>query len=274
MPSFRVLGFALCVLSFFLTGCASTRVGQEGEARQASGIETHDANDPFEGFNRAMYAFNDTVDRYALKPVAQGYRAVTPAPVRRGVANFFSNLREPIVMLNNALQGKFGQAASDLGRFLTNSTVGVLGLFDVAQHFGMERHVEDFGQTLGAWGVSEGPYLVLPFFGPSTLRDGVGLYADYWAYPPSYLADEEAKWALYVLEVVDYRSRLLEAGDILQQAAGEDPYIFVREAFRQRRRGLVYDGAPPDPPVDPSIFEDDVPAPKTPKPATPPADAR
>lgn len=264
MHPFRSL--ALWAVLLLLTGCATTRVTDEGVERQPTAAETEadDANDPFEGFNRAMYTFNDKFDRYLLKPVAKGYRAVTPAPVRTGVSNFFSNLREPMVMLNNALQGKFTDAASDLGRFVTNSTVGVLGVFDVAKHIGLERHNEDFGQTLGTWGVKEGPYLVLPLFGPSNLRDGVGIVVDQYSYPPMYMGEQSTAWKLYATGTVDTRSRLLDAGDILEQAAGEDPYIFVREAYRQRRRSLVSDGTAAAPPPDPSIFEDDPPpAPKS-----------
>jgi phospholipid-binding lipoprotein MlaA len=264
MPVRRVIGLAaLWAACTLLAGCATTRGAGEASERPPSASEAHESNDPLEGFNRAMYAFNDKFDRYLLKPVATGYRAITPSSVRRGVSNFFSNLREPIVMLNDALQGKLRDAASDLGRFLTNSTLGIFGLFDVAQHFGMERHNEDFGQTLGAWGMGEGPYLVLPFLGPSTLRDGTGLYADQQTYPPAHMEEQSTAWKLYAVEGIDTRARLLEAGDILEQAAGEDPYVFVREAYRQRRRSLVSDGAAAPAP-DPSIFEDDPPGPGAP----------
>jgi phospholipid-binding lipoprotein MlaA len=210
-----------------------------------------------------MYVFNDKLDRYLLKPVAQGYRAALPQPVRTGVSNFFSNLREPVVMVNDALQGKFKNAASDFGRFLTNTTLGVFGLFDVASHFGLDRHYEDLGQTLGVWGVGEGPYLVLPLFGPSNFRDGVGLYGDLQLYPPHRMEEQSTAWKLYAVDVIDTRARLLDAGDILEQAAGQDPYVFVREAYRQRRRSLIQDGGTGAPaPLDPSIFEDDRPASK------------
>jgi phospholipid-binding lipoprotein MlaA len=260
--------FVALLVAALLAGCATARAPGDASS-PADGVEG--ANDPFESFNRAMYGFNDTLDRYVLKPVAKGYRAALPGPVRKGVSNFFSNLREPIVFVNNALQGKLKNAASDLGRFLTNSTIGVFGLFDVATEFGLERHNEDLGQTLGVWGVKEGPYLVLPFFGPSTIRDGVSLYGDYQLYPPRYVEDDEAMWALYITEVIDTRARLLDAGDILDQAAGDDPYLFVREAYRQRRRSLIGDGAAPAPsPLDPSIFDDDRPAPKKSDDSTPP----
>jgi phospholipid-binding lipoprotein MlaA len=230
--------------------------------------QTVGSGDPFEGFNRVMYSFNDKLDRYVLKPVAKGYRAVTPDVVRRGITNFFSNLHEPIIIVNDALQGKFRQAASDTGRFLSNSTVGLVGLFDVATSFGLPKHDEDFGQTLGVWGVGEGAYLVLPFFGPSSIRDGVGLVADYETYPPSYL-HSGPRDKLGLVEVVNKRARLLDASDILEQAGGEDPYVFLREFYRQQRRNAIYDGNPPQTQSDKSLlFEDDTPAPPA-KPAEP-----
>jgi phospholipid-binding lipoprotein MlaA len=255
-------------MSLMLTACATT--GQRGgdAGTSPAGKQAADSNDPLEPFNRAMYTFNDTLDRYVLKPVAKGYRAVLPSPVRKGVSNFFSNLREPVVMVNSALQGKFSQAASDLSRFMVNTTFGVFGLFDVATAIGIERHNEDFGQTLGTWGLGEGPYLVLPILGPSNFRDAPGLYVDNELYPPSHLDSSHTRLNLYVTEAIDTRARLLDAGDILDQAAGEDPYVFVREAYRQRRRSLIGDGANAAPaPLDPSIFEEDE---STPKPESAP----
>lgn len=253
-----------------LAGCATTGGRPQGGAGEpAAGEQPAGNDDPLEPFNRAMYTFNDKLDRYFLKPVAKGYRAVVPSPARTGVSNFFNNLREPIVFINDTLQGKFKHAAGDLGRFVTNTTIGIFGLFDVATHFGLEQHNEDFGQTLGVWGVKEGPYLVLPFFGPSNFRDGVGLYADYQAYPPSHMEEQSTASKLYLLQTISTRAQLLEAGDILEQAAGQDPYVFVREAYRQRRRSLIRDGASAEPaPLDPSIFEEEEPAPEAAKPAT------
>lgn len=261
-PLRRLLLVLVTMLS--LGGCATTRGPGADAAAPADPVD--EARDPFEGFNRAMYSFNEKFDTYLLKPVAKGYRAVVPTPARQGVSNFFSNLREPMVMLNDALQGKFKYAASDLGRFLTNSTLGVLGIFDVASRMGLEKRNEDFGQTLAVWGVGEGPYLVLPFLGPSGVRDGVGWVGDYYAYPPTHMEETSTSWKLFALDTVDTRTRYLDAGDILYEAAGDDPYVFVREAYRQRRRHLIYDGAPPAT-VDPSIFEEDPPA----KPEAPPA---
>ena len=259
-----MLAVPLAVLLLGLGGCATTRnLGDEPTAPSADASDFEETYDPFERFNRAMYTFNTNLDDYVLKPVAKGYRAVVPTPARQGVSNFFSNLREPMVMLNDALQGKFKHAASDLGRFLTNSTLGVFGVFDVASRMGLEKRTEDFGQTLAVWGFAEGPYLVLPFLGPSGVRDGFGWVGDYYAYPPTYMEEISTTWKLYAVDTVDTRTRYLDAGDILYEAAGDDPYIFVREAYRQRRRNQIYDGAPPTT-VDPSIFEDDPPAPKTP----------
>ena len=235
----------------------------DGPATQAdaSTEERNSAKDPFEGFNRAMYTFNDKMDRYLLKPLAKGYRAITPKPVSRGISNFFSNLRDPGIMLNNLLQGKPKQAGSDLGRFLVNTTLGIAGLFDVATKMGLDKHNEDFGQTLAQWGVGDGPYLVLPFLGPSNLRDGAALSVDWETYPPNRMEEQSTRSKLLLVEVVDRRAQLLDAGDILEQAAGRDPYIFVREAFRQRRLSQIHDGNPPQAPP-PDLFEDDEPAPK------------
>jgi len=268
------------LLIFFLSACGTVQNRPDVDATQAgdpaqtnstakdldkgAANKTDNAHDPLEGFNRAMYTFNDKLDVYLLKPVAKGYRAVAPVPVRKSISNFFSNLHDPLVMLNNFLQGKPGQAASDLGRFLTNSTVGIFGLFDVATKIGLPKHDEDFGQTLAVWGVGDGPYLVLPFFGPSNLRDGPSLIVDWETYPPNHMEEHSTSDKLYVVEVVDRRAQLLDASDILEQAAGQDPYVFVREAYRQRRRNQVYDGNPPQEAPDPSLFEEDTPAPKAP----------
>ncbi|MEK7787875.1 MAG: VacJ family lipoprotein, partial [Chloroflexota bacterium] len=163
----------LCLLALSACGTVPNRPAEDGAPSNgnaqtgAANGEQDSSRDPLEGFNRAMYTFNDKFDRYLLKPVAKGYRAITPKPVSKSISNFFRNLHDPGIMLNNLLQGKPGQAASDLGRFLVNSTVGIAGLFDVATKWGLQKHNEDFGQTLAVWGVGDGPYLVLPFFGPS-----------------------------------------------------------------------------------------------------------
>ncbi len=214
-----------------------------------------DPEDPFESFNRSMYSFNETIDEYALKPVAQGYTKITPVPVRKGVGNFFSNLDDVVVIFNDLLQLKIGQFFSDIGRVVVNSTVGIYGLIDWASDMGLEKHDEDFGQTLGYWGLSSGPYLVLPFFGPSSVRDTGGLLTDRLTVNP--ISNEvhegtpfpdrpnDVNLGLTLIDAVDTRARLLGAGRVLGIAA-LDPYIFVRDAYLQRRENLVYDGNPPD----------------------------
>lgn len=222
-----------------LGGCATT--------------STSEVNDPLEGYNRIMYSFNDTLDKVIIKPAAIGYDAVTPDPIQKGVSNFFSNLNEITVIINDLLQLKFGQAFHDTGRFVLNSTVGIAGLFDVAGYAGYEKHNEDFGQTLGVWGVDTGPYFVMPFFGPRTVRDTVGLVADIYTDPVTYVDDTGARNALVALQVIDHRANLLGTEEVLNEAT-DDEYIFVRDAYLQRRQNLVYDGNPPEEDFD--VFTD------------------
>ena len=205
---------------------------------------TGNPRDPLEPLNRAVYTFNDGFDALLVKPFAELYRAVVPEFARTGVSNFFSNINDVIVFANNMLQGKFTQAASDMGRIIVNSTAGVLGLFDLATGLGMEKHNEDFGQTLGYWGIGDGPYLVLPFLGPSNFRDAVGWVGDVYTWPITYIDDDSTRYILAGVRFVTLRADLLEASRILETAA-LDPYEFVRDAYLQRRRNLVYDGNPP-----------------------------
>lgn len=200
--------------------------------------------DPFEGFNRSIYSFNEGVDRTVLKPLATGYRDTLPRPVRTSISNFFKNLAYPTVVINDVLQGKFLQALSDAGRFITNSTLGVLGLFDVATRLDMPAHKEDFGQTFGVWGIADGPYLVLPLIGPSNPRDAIGLLFDSQTDLLNYYQDDAPRIALQVLEIVDDRADLLSAGRIFDEAA-LDPYSFRREAYLQRRLNQIHDGNAP-----------------------------
>lgn len=208
-------------------------------------------DDPLEGYNRAMFGFNDGVDKAIVKPVASGYKKVVPAFARTGVSNFFSNLGDVWIGINNVLQGKLGEGASDFGRFAINTTVGVLGLFDVASDAGLEKHNEDFGQTLGRWGVGSGVYVVLPFLGPSSVRDGFGLLAVDWQGDPVwYVGNVPTRNELYALRLVDTRASLLDASRLMEEAA-LDRYAYLRGAYLQRRRNLVYDGNPPrEPDVD------------------------
>jgi len=203
-----------------------------------------DRRDPLEPFNRGVYQFNDSVDKAVIKPVAQGYTEVLPQPVRTGIANFFSNLDDVLVLLNDLLQFKLTQAVSDLNRIVWNTTLGIGGLFDVSSKLGLEKHNEDFGQTLGYWGVGDGPYLVLPILGPSNLRDTAGRVVDWQFDLVTNYHDVPVRNSATVVRLEDTRSRLLQTDKILDEAA-IDPYVFVRDAYLQRRRSLVYDGNPP-----------------------------
>lgn len=205
--------------------------------------------DPIEGFNRAMFGFNEAVDKVAIKPVAQGYDAVMPSPVRTGVTNFFGNIADLFIGVNNLLQGKPGEAVNDWGRVLVNSTVGILGLIDVASGMGMEKHEEDFGQTFGRWGVSDGAYVVLPFFGPRTVRDTVGLIVDVQVDPVGNIEHVPTRNTLLALRIVDTRADLLPADKVIEEAA-LDKYAYVRDGYLQRRRSLIHDGNPPREPLE------------------------
>lgn len=217
-----------------MVGCAGT--DQVTNSSTASSAPVVSPDDPYEGFNRPMYNFNMGVDKYLMKPVADGYKFITPDFMETGVTNFFSNLKGLNVVLNDMLQGKFGQSVSDLGRFTTNSTIGVLGLFDVATNLGMPQNHEDFGQTLAVWGVDQGPYLVIPFLGPTTVRDGGGGIIDRAANPSTYLLPGAG-----VLEGISERANAEGALNFIDEAA-LDPYVFTRESFLQYRKNLATDG--------------------------------
>lgn len=206
----------------------------------ATGPNAH-PDDPLEPLNRGIYAFNDTFDRALLKPVSQAYKAVTPDPIDKGVTNFFNNVGDVGVMVNNTLQFKFKRAVSDLSRIMVNSTFGLLGVIDVASMWGLEKHDEDFGQTLGYWGLDSGPYLVLPFFGPSSVRDGVGRVADWYIDPVTDVHPERDRWVLVILRAIDTRADLLSASGMLDEIA-IDPYETLRDSYLQRRKYQVADG--------------------------------
>ena len=229
----RIPAVMLCLLAILLTGCAH-RAPYE------------DASDPLEPVNRAVYRFNDTLDRNILKPVAQGYQRVVPAPVRTSVRNFFANLGEPLTIINDLLQGKPRVMVSDIMRFTFNSTFGIAGLFDIASGWELPRHREDFGQTLATWGVGGGWYIVLPFLGPSNVRDTLTLPFNWQFDPVLYVRPVAPRYSATALRVVNLRAELLSAGEVLDTAA-LDPYVSVREAYRQVRWNLVYDGDPPEP---------------------------
>ena len=200
--------------------------------------------DPIEGFNRAMFAFNEGLDTLLIKPVAQGYDAALPMPVKTGVTNFFGNIADLFIGVNNLLQGKPDQAVSDLGRVLVNSTIGILGLFDVATEAGLEKHEEDFGQTFGRWGAGDGAYVVIPVFGPRTVRDTAGLVLDMAVDPVGNVDYVATRNALTALRLIDARADLLPADKVIAEAA-LDKYSYVRDGYLQRRRNLIHDGNPP-----------------------------
>ncbi len=230
MGRLLTLGMGL-LLSMVLAGCATG--------------PNVDRRDPLEPLNRGVYGFNSAVDTAVLKPVASTYRDVTPVRVRQGVGNFFGNLQDAWSFVNNVLQFK-GQAAIDsLHRVAVNTFLGWGGVFDVASEMDIEKHTKDFGHTLGYWGFGSGPYLVLPLFGSSTLRDAVALPVDWKGDLVGNVSHIPTRNTAAVLRLVDERSDLLKAGTMLEEAA-LDPYTFVREAFLQRRRSVIFDGNPPE----------------------------
>ncbi|MGB5833176.1 MAG: VacJ family lipoprotein [Thiohalocapsa sp.] len=224
--------FGLLAVFAFVAGCSSVPK------------EYRDPRDPWQGYNRAMFKFNTDFDNAFIKPTAKGYQYITPEPVDRGVTNFFNNIADLTSVVNNALQFKLSRAGSDVGRVVVNTTVGIVGFFDVASNMGLPSYKEDFGQTLGYWGFGAGPYFVMPIIGPSSLRDTVGFAGDIVIDPFFSISKDEIYWGFVVLRVIDRRADLLVAGDILDSAA-IDPYAFVRDAYLQRRRSQVYDGNPP-----------------------------
>ena len=220
----------LMLMLFSLAGCAT-----KGEG---------DPRDPFEGWNRGVYKFNDKFDDYLARPVAETYEDWVPREVRDRVRNFFGNLADPFIGINNMLQGKLSEGFDDWTRFILNTTVGLVGIHDVATDFGLEKHNEDFGQTFGRWGAGTGPYLVLPIFGSSNLRDGVGLAADMVTDPLGEVRPIDLRNSAIATRAVQTRADLLGASRVLAEAA-LDRYVFQRDAYLQRRRSLVYDGRPP-----------------------------
>jgi phospholipid-binding lipoprotein MlaA len=229
----RAIGVVALVVLAFLAGCATVppNAGQ-------------DPRDPLESLNRQVFAFNEGLDKVVLKPLAQLYDAVLPVPVQECFSNAFSNLREPSNALNNLLQGKGSEAVSDVCRFAVNTTVGLLGCFDVATRMGLEKHREDFGQTLGVWGVGNGPFLVLPVLGPSTIRDTAGIGVETVLDVNFWVSNVSVRNSIIGVRTVSFRHELLKADDLISEAA-LDKYTFVRDGYLQRRRNLVFDGNPP-----------------------------
>ena len=230
------------VIAVGLAGCASVPP------------EYRDPNDPWQPYNRAMFKFNTDFDNAFVKPTAQAYQKITPEPVNRSVSNFFGNVADLTSAVNNLLQFKLSRAGSDVGRVLVNTTVGVLGLFDVATNIGIPSYKEDFGQTLGYWGFANGPYFIMPVIGPSTVRDTFGFAGDVVLDPFFSVNKEEIYWGFVGLRVVDKRAGLLTASDIFEEAA-IDPYSFVRDAYLQQRANAVRDGDPRDHATDGDVWD-------------------
>lgn len=224
----KASGWTAAALAFtLLQGCAT-------------GPQANPA-DPLEPFNRSVYSFNEGLDRAVLKPVATAYQNITPAPVRTGVTSFFENISDVWSFVNNVLQAKPAEAMDSLFRVTTNTLWGLGGIFDVASELKIPKHKEDFGQTLGTWGLKSGPYVVLPLFGPSSVRDSAGLVVDLQGNPLSQVDNVPVRNSLTGLRLVDTRASLLSAGDLLDQAA-LDKYAFTRDAYLQRRQSLIGGG--------------------------------
>jgi len=232
-------------------------VGLSGGCATVHGPPTE--SDPLESYNRAMFSLNENIYEYILDPIVDAYQFIAPDFVQTGVTNFFSNLNDIVVMTNNLLQFKLMDFAHSLLRFVYNTVFGIFGLFDVATHMGLPKQKEDFGQTLGAWGVPAGPYFVIPLLGPSTIRDTVGDYVD-WEYVDPinlHVDDKRTRYGLLGLKTIDTRMGLLKVDSVVSKAT-IDKYAFVRDAYLQRRQHLVYDGNPPreKPNFAPSSKED------------------
>ena len=225
-----------------ISGCASQ-----------SATLTDPKNDPWEGFNRKVYTFNDHVDRAVIKPIAKAYDVIMPDAPQRGVRNFFTNLAFPITFLNLILQGKFEDSLTATGRFFLNTTAGLLGFFDVATREGIPEFDEDFGQTMAKWGWKHSRYLVVPFLGPFTVRDLGGRGADSFASPVAYMARKEGEYAPLIIDFITLRASLLPFDKDLKEA--HDPYVLMRDAYLQHREFKIYDGNPPTPDYD-SLLEE------------------
>lgn len=240
-------GVAVVLVAALLSGCATVR-----EARGGPGQKL----DPWENWNRKVFSFNEKLDEHVMKPVATAYSNIVPQPVRTGVDNFFGNFSDAWSAINNLLQGKLAAGLEDIMRVGTNTLFGVFGIFDIASEAGMERHKEDFGQTLGRWGVGAGAYIVWPVLGPSTVRESFALPLDLSAAPSTLIHDGRSKYSILTLQFINTRANLLGATRVVDDIA-LDKYTFIRDGYLQRRRSLVYDGDPPE-------SKDDAPEPAAP----------
>lgn len=255
----RVLRAAAAAAALALAGGCATLPPNVGQ----------DPRDPWEAVNRNVFVFNQAFDADIMKPLAEHY-ALLPEFLKDCLSNMFSNLRGPSNVVNNTLQGKPAEAASDLGRFVVNTTIGLVGCFDVATPMGMPKSEEDFGQTLGVWGVESGPFMTLPFLGPSTVRDAVGILAvEPFLDLNFYIDNATVEYSILALRAINLRAELLPTEKLIDQAA-LDRYAFIRDAYLQRRRYLIYDGNPPREP-DPDDDDDDDPPPPAAAPAAAPA---
>ncbi len=236
----------LCVPLLVLmlaSGCATSIPAAPKEDRSPS--------DPWEPMNRRIDSFNETVDRFTLRPLARGYEAVVPSIIRRGINNFSKNLRGPLYIVNNFLQGKFRRGFSETGRFLANSTLGIGGLVDVGSGLGLETYREDFGQTLAVWGVPDGPYVVVPLLGPRTLRQATMIPLVWAADPLFYMKHDRTRRSIYLLRAIDLRAQLFTAESLIEGSF--DRYLTIRESYLQNRLFLIHDGNPPE---DEDFYED------------------
>ena len=264
------------LLTALLTGCATTATSPAAPGAANTAAMGQNPADPWEAWNRKVYAFNDAVDNAVVRPVAEFYRDVLPQPVRTGVSNVLRNVNDVWSAANQLLQGKAEHGLQMGWRVLANTTFGLGGLLDPATEMGLQRRPEDFGQTLGVWGMPNGPFLMLPFLGPSTVRDTAGLMADRQVSPTSLAADWHDVTGITLVEVISLRASLLDAGRLLDQVA-LDRYSFVRDGYLQRRLDALYDGAPPvidefaDEPATPAASAGSLPAARPTEPALKPA---
>jgi phospholipid-binding lipoprotein MlaA len=225
------------------SGCATSIPAADPEDRSSA--------DPWEPMNRRIHAFNNNVDRFTFEPMARAYEYAVPDPMRHGINNFSKNLLAPLNIINSFLQGKFRHGFSETGRFLANSTWGILGFVDVGADLGMQTYREDFGQTLAVWGVPDGPFVVVPILGPRTMRDATMIPLNFAADPSFWIEDDATRWTLYLLRAVDVRAQLFSAEALIKDSF--DPYLTIRESYLQNRQYLIYDGNPPE---DEDFYDD------------------